>query len=96
MHLIIRSNDCIHCDPNFEFGVNVSETEVNTLQTEKQVKPEECSMQQQQQQRRQERHIQTGNKDEQSLLDQLTECLCPIPIITYPQDVLLAIHREPE
>ena len=28
--------------------------------------------------------------------NQLTECLCPIPIITYPQDVLLAIQRVPE
>ena len=61
------------------------------------------------QQCRQEEHVQTGhvtrgpscggvvgNRDEESFLDQLTECLCPIPIITYPQDVLLAVQREPE
>lgn len=35
------------------------------------------------------------NRDEETFLDQLTACLCPIPIITYPQ-VLLAVQREPE
>lgn len=36
------------------------------------------------------------NREEESFLNQLTESLCPIPIITYPQDVLMAVHREPE
>lgn len=35
-------------------------------------------------------------RDEESFLDQLTERLCPIPIITYPQDVLLAVQSVPE
>lgn len=37
-----------------------------------------------------------SDRDEESFLDQLTECLCPIPIITYPQDVLLAVQRAPQ
>lgn len=35
-------------------------------------------------------------KHPKSFLHQLTECLCPIPFITYPQEVLMAIQRAPE
>lgn len=35
-------------------------------------------------------------RDKESAFHQLTECLCPIPIITYLQDVLLAVQRAPQ